>query len=79
MGDERLPLRALLVRAADRLDPTPVSLVEMLAAVERARPVTARLEPPEERATARSGRTRSCWPPAVATARSRCGRWRAPS
>lgn len=47
MGDERLPLRALLVRAADRLDPTPVSLVEMLAAVERARPVTARLEPPE--------------------------------
>ena len=47
MGDERLPLRALLVRAADRLDPTPVSLVEMLAAVERARPITVRLEPPE--------------------------------
>ena len=47
MTDERLPLRALLVRAADRLDPTPISMVEMLAEVERARPITVRLEPPK--------------------------------
>ena len=45
MADEQLPLRALLVLAADRLDRTPISRVEMLATVERARLITVRLEP----------------------------------
>jgi WD40 repeat protein len=49
-GDERLPLRALLVRAADRLDPTPLSLVEMLTTAERERLIAARIDPPTTRA-----------------------------
>jgi WD40 repeat protein len=44
LGDEALPLRALLVRAADRLDATPVSRVEMLATVERRRLIAARID-----------------------------------
>jgi WD40 repeat protein len=44
LGDEALPLRALLVRAADRLDATPVSRVEMLATVERQRLIAARID-----------------------------------
>ncbi len=40
IADNGLPLRALLVRTADRLDATPVSLVEMLATAERQRLIT---------------------------------------
>src|SRR5262249_10857821 len=45
MGDDRLPLRALLVRAADRMDDTEVRRAEMLATVERARPIRKRVHP----------------------------------
>ena len=47
-GDERLPLRALLVHAADQLDPTELSLGEMLATVERERQIAARVDSPGE-------------------------------
>jgi WD40 repeat protein len=47
LGDERLDQRALLVRAADVLDDTNGSLAEMLATVERARPIADREPPPE--------------------------------
>jgi WD40 repeat protein len=47
LGDERLPLRALLVRAADQLDSTEGSLAEMLATVEGSRLIADRLDPPE--------------------------------
>jgi WD40 repeat protein len=49
-GDERLPLRALLVQAADQLDPTPLSLVEMLTTAERERLIAARIDTPTTRA-----------------------------
>jgi WD40 repeat protein len=44
VGDDALPLRALLVRTADRLDATPVSRAEMLATVERQRLIAARID-----------------------------------
>jgi WD40 repeat protein len=47
LGDERLALRALLVRAADKLDKTGGGLAEMLATVERAPPIADRRDPPE--------------------------------
>jgi WD40 repeat protein len=49
-GDERLPLRALLVQAADKLDPSQLSLVEMLTTAERERLIAARIDPPTTQA-----------------------------
>jgi WD40 repeat protein len=46
IGDAGLPLRALLVRAADSLDTSEISLVEMLTTAERQRLIAARIEPP---------------------------------
>jgi WD40 repeat protein len=45
-GSDSLVLQSLLVRAADRITPTPLSLVEMLTTSERAPPIVRKIDAP---------------------------------